>query len=84
MTNEDPELETSPLSGMHVQDGVAVEVNIFRIAQRDERWTLEVVDQDNSSTVWSDTFATDQDAYRAFYKTLQEEGIRTFLPKPDA
>ena len=84
MANEDPELETSPLSGVHVQDGVAVEVNIFRIAQRDERWTLEVVDQDNSSTVWSDTFATDQDAYRAFYKTLQEEGIRTFLAKPDA
>lgn len=84
MTNEDPELETSPLSGIHVQDGVTVEVNIFRIAQKDERWTLEVVDEAMGSTVWSDTFATDQDAYRAFYKTLQEEGIQTFWAKPDA
>ena len=84
MTNEDPELETSPLSGIHVQDGVTVEVNIFRIAQKDERWALEVVDEDMGSTVWSDTFATDQDAYREFYKTLQEKGIQTFLAKPDA
>ena len=84
MTNKDPELETSPLSGIHVRDGATVEVNIFRIAQRDERWALKIVDEVNSSTVWSDAFATDRDAYRAFYKTLQEEGIQTFLAKPHA
>lgn len=83
MTNGDPKLETSPLSGIHVQDGVTVEVNIFRIAQKDERWSLEVVDEGMGSTVWSDAFATDRDAYGEFYKTLQEEGIQTFFGKPD-
>ena len=84
MLDEDPEIEISPLSGKITRDGVTVEVLIYRIAGEDADWTLEVVDQDDASTVWDDTFPTDKDAYAAFYRTLEIEGIRSFLEQPPA
>jgi hypothetical protein len=42
-------------------------------------WSLEVVDQEGTSTVWDSNFPTDQDACREFYRILDSEGIRTFL-----
>jgi hypothetical protein len=53
-------------------------VEIYRIAGSGEGWSLEVVDQDGGSTVWSDLFATDRDAYAEFTETLETEGIRSF------
>jgi hypothetical protein len=45
----------------------------------DRSWTLEVIDPEGGSTVWDDRFATDQDAYDEFYRTLEVDGIRSFL-----
>jgi hypothetical protein len=75
----DPEIETSPLSGPFTRDGATVRVEIYRIADAGEGWSLEVIDSDNASTVWDERFATDQDAFREFQRTLQVEGIWTFL-----
>jgi hypothetical protein len=77
-----PEIETSPLSGRLTREGVTVDVQIYRIAAANEGWTLEVVDDEGASTVWDDTFATDQDAYDVFYRTLETEGIRSFAENP--
>jgi hypothetical protein len=79
MTSDDVELEDSPLSGDVTRDGTTFRVQIYRIKDSGEGWSLEVVDQSGGSTVWQDTFDTPQDAYREFYKTLEEEGPQAFL-----
>ena len=83
MTEEDvPEIESSPLCTSVAREGIALRVEIYRIAGSEEGWSLEVVDQDGGSTVWSDLFATDQDAYAQFTETLETEGIRSFAGSP--
>jgi hypothetical protein len=52
-------------------------VEIYRIAGRGEGWSLEVIDREGTSTVWDDTFATDQDAYDEFSRALESEGVRS-------
>ena len=74
----DRELEFSPLSGRVTRHGVTVQVHIYRFADTDDRWTLEVVDHEDGSTVWDGDFATDVDAYEAFEQCIQRDGIRTF------
>lgn len=76
---EDRELEFSPLSGRVTDKGITVDVKIYRFAEPDERWQLEVVDHEGGSTVWDDLFPTDQDAYREFYQTIEQSGIGSFL-----
>jgi hypothetical protein len=77
MTNEDdPQIESSPLRTSVTREGITVSVEIYRIAGSGEGWSLELVDQDGGSTVWSDLFATDRDAYAEFTQTLEMEGIR--------
>ena len=83
MTEDDnPEIENSPLSGSVTRDGITIRVDIYRLAGRDEGWSLEVVDQDGGSTVWKATFSSDGDAYAEFYRTLEAEGIRSFVEQP--
>lgn len=81
MIDEGPEIEESPLSGEVTRDGITVRVEIYRLVEGDRSWTLEVVDHEGNSTVWDDRFATDKDAYAKFYRTLEVEGIRSFLEK---
>ncbi|CAO4137212.1 hypothetical protein [Methylorubrum extorquens] len=78
MAVPDRELELSPLSGRVTRDGVTVQVHIYRFADADEGWTLEVVDHEDGSTVWDGLFDTDVEAYEAFERCLREDGIRTF------
>jgi hypothetical protein len=80
--HEDPEIEASPLCGTVTRDGITVRVEIYRLAGSNEGWSLEVIDQKNGSTVWSDLFASDRDAYAEFTQTLETEGIRSFAEGP--
>ena len=83
MTNEDdPKTKSSPLCTSVTRDGITVRVEIYRIAGSGEGWSLEVVDQEGGSTVWSDLFDTDRDAYAEFTQTLETEGIRAFAGSP--
>jgi hypothetical protein len=77
-----PEIESSPLSGPVVQDGTEIYVEIYRIAPRNEGWTLEVIDHEGRSTVWDASFETDVRAHRIFLLALQLEGIRSFVEAP--
>ncbi|MDR6302683.1 hypothetical protein GGQ85_000359 [Nitrobacter vulgaris] len=79
MSDEVPEIEKSPLSGVVTREGVTVRVEIYRLVEGDESWTLEVTDHEGGSTVWEDRFATDQDAYDEFYRVLETDGIGSFL-----
>ena len=75
---DDPEIEYSPLSGPITEGGVTVNVRIFRIKGSVDGWSLEVEDEDEGSTVYSDFFETDQAALNAFHETVRQEGMHVF------
>ena len=74
-TNEDPEVEFSPLCRSVTRDGTTVRVAIYRVPEIEPQWSLEVVDRFEMSTVWDDLFDTDEDAFMAFEDALEAEGI---------
>jgi len=59
------------------RNGKTVEVHIYSSGKND--WILEVVDEENNSTVWDDPFATDEEAFQEFQRTLGEEGIESMI-----
>lgn len=76
---DDPELEHSPFSGPVTCDGITVSVEIYRMCIGGGGWSLEVVDDEGGSTVWDETFPTDQDAYQEFQRALEAEGLSGLL-----
>lgn len=78
MADIDPPIIDSSLSKTVTVDGITVQVRIFKLDD-DDGWTLEVVNEAGTSTVWEDPFLTDTDAFEAFQRTVKEEGVETFL-----
>lgn len=78
-----PKLEHSEFAGEFTDDGVTVLVDIFRPADTQVDWSMEVVDQDDGLTVWEEKFATDREAFDEFLATVERDGIRTFLDDAD-
>ena len=56
-----PELIESSLCRSIEQAGVRLTINIVRIAT-ERGWSLEVVNEHGTSTVWDNLFPTDRDA----------------------
>jgi len=75
------ELVKSPLCCKETRDGVTIDIHIFRGID-DQDWTLEVVDQENISTVWVDKFPTDQEALDMVMATIDKEDTATFMRPP--
>ena len=75
---EDPNLVISGLSREHSQDDGRVQIKIFRL-EREEEWTLEVVAEDGTSTVWDNTFVSTRVALDEAIRAVDEEGVRSFL-----
>ena len=80
MTDED-DIKMSPLCRNISRDGTSVEVLIYSDGKYG--WILEVVDEEDASTVWDDSFLTDQAALEAVMNVIEEEGIYSFLRSPD-
>jgi hypothetical protein len=78
MSQRDPNLVTSGLSGAFTKDGVRVELCIVRL-ENERLWSLEVVNADGTSTVWDELFHSDKEAYAEFEKTVADEGMKAFL-----
>ena len=78
MTKRDPNIVYSGLSRKVTKAGITVEVGIIRLEHETE-WSLEVINAGNTSIVWEESFATDEDAYAEFERTVADEGMRTFL-----
>lgn len=78
MNEREPNLVTSGLSGRVTQDGITVEVAIYRL-ESETGWSLEAINNRGTSTVWDDLFPTDSAAREEFDRTVTTEGIRTFL-----
>lgn len=74
----EPELIQSPLSQTITRDGHTLQVDIYRLEEETD-WLLEVVNDDGTSHVWDDRFATDQAALDAVHEAIDEEGVAAFL-----
>lgn len=80
MTDPEPELIESALNRSIERGGRRLKVNIVRLAN-ERGWSLEVVNDHNTSIVWDDQFQTDRDADTAFKTALADEGFEAFLDK---
>ncbi|TDO06267.1 hypothetical protein P1P91_06395 [Halomonas piscis] len=74
----EPELIQSPLSQSITRDGHTLQVDIYRLEEEID-WLLEVVNEEGTSHVWDDRFATDQAALDAVHEAIDEEGVAAFL-----
>ncbi|MDB4409795.1 hypothetical protein N9235_03195 [Gammaproteobacteria bacterium] len=73
-----PEIVMSPLCREITGDGTRVQVDIYR-GEDDSGWILEVIDEENTSTVWDDPFDTDREALDTVMEVIEQEGIRSLL-----
>jgi hypothetical protein len=79
---DEHELIYSPLQQTYSARGRQVEIHIYRMP--DTGWSLEVVDEHNTSAVWDDLFETDEEALAVALQELNDEGIEAFIAKgPD-
>ena len=76
--NDDPNFVTSGKSTRITVDGLPFLVQVFRI-EGDKNWTLEVVDQENTSHVWDDEFASDAEARDTAIAAIKSEGAVAFM-----
>ena len=83
MVDDDVKIESSPLCQTLKRDGVEIDILIYRIQGSDDGWSLEVVNEEEASTVWDEPFDTDQAALDELMQTIEEEGISAFLHPPD-
>jgi hypothetical protein len=73
----DPNITYSGLSREVQVDGFDLHIEIYRLEDQ-KYWTLEVIDEKGTSTVWDDSFGTDQEALDEVQKTILKEGISAF------
>ena len=78
MDDEDRDYEHSDLSGTFTRGDDEVEVEIYRFADTQDRWRLEVVSLGGGCTQWTQTFATEAEAYAAFLAMVEADGLLTF------
>lgn len=78
MSHEEPELIHSPLQQRHTSKGHTVEIHIYKFVE-DKEWVLEVVDAGGTSTVWDDKFPTDKAALEEALRSIEVDGIESFL-----
>ena len=74
----DPEIVMSPLCREIIKDGTRIQVDIYR-GEDKSGWILEVIDEENASTIWDEPFDTDQEALDTVIKVIELDGIRSFL-----
>lgn len=73
----DNDFEQSPLTQTYTQNDQTVQIDIYK--SDEHGWILEIVDQDNNSTLWEDHFESDQAALQEALDALNEEGIEAFI-----
>ena len=74
----DPEIVMSPLCREISGDDTRIQVDIYR-GEDNPGWILEVIDEENASTVWNDPFNTDREALDEVMEFIEKDGIRSYL-----
>ncbi|WP_444945701.1 hypothetical protein ACJJIP_17405 [Microbulbifer sp. VTAC004] len=67
----------SELSQVYREGEVSVQIDIYEDGEGG--WLLEIVDENNNSTVWEDSFETEKEALDEAVDALREEGITAFI-----
>lgn len=75
--DEEYEIRLSPLCQPVTRDDRTVQVDIYEDGAGG--WLLEVIDEFNNSTVWDDSFKTDQEALDEALDTIEKEGIGSLI-----
>jgi hypothetical protein len=78
MGEREPNLVTSGLSRPVTQDGITVQLCIYRL-ENTPGWSLEVVNSAGTSIVWDDLLSSDDAANEEFLRTVAEDGMAAFL-----
>ena len=79
---DENDLIDSPLSQVLQEDNEQIEILIYQLPDSD--WTLEVVSQSGTSTVWDETFLSDQEALSfALDEIKAAGGIQAFSEVSD-
>ncbi|MBX9462934.1 MAG: hypothetical protein KL840_08175 [Aquamicrobium sp.] len=79
MTNDAaPTVTYSPLGQRIEGDGTYIDVEIYR-RESDAGWILEVVDEEDASTVYDDPFETDEAALAEVLASIRKYGLRVYL-----
>ena len=73
---EDEGLKMSPLCRTVNCEGKELEIFIFEDGEGG--WLLEVVNEQGTSTAWTEPFKTDKAALKEALKTIKEEGLEGF------
>lgn len=73
----DPVPKESQLSQAVERDGRSVQIEIYDDGTGG--WLLEVVDEFGNSSVWDQSFETEQDALDEALETIREEGIESLI-----
>ncbi len=77
---EEYEVKYSPLCQAVERDGKSVEIMIYE--DGDGGWILEVVDENDNSTVWNEPFDSDQSALDEVLETIKDDGIESLIGPP--
>ena len=75
--SEEEQVIQSKNTQQYSANGKTVEIDIYRT--EDSGWILEVVDENNNSTLWEDEFEKEDDALAEALDALKEEGIDNFI-----
>jgi len=73
----DPNTVNSGLSRQVTVSGHTLSIEIYKL-EGGKEWSLEVVDEEGTSTVWDDLFDSDQSALDEVLKAIKEEGLSAF------
>ncbi|MCK9469277.1 MAG: hypothetical protein M0Q49_07655 [Porticoccaceae bacterium] len=73
----DDDVKMSPLSQRYEEDGQVVHIEIYEDGEGG--WLLEIVDEDNNSTMWEDSFDSDDDALAEALAAIEQEGIQALI-----
>ena len=71
------EPKESELSQDYREGDLTVQIDIYEDGEGG--WLLEIVDESGNSTVWEDSFDTEQEALEEALEALRDEGIETFV-----
>ena len=74
---EEFQVRLSPLCRKAECDGESVNILIY--LDDEGRWALAVMDENENTTVWDDSFDSDQEALDEAIKVIEKEGIQSFI-----
>lgn len=79
---EEFEPRESALSQSYSEGDLSVHIDIYEDGEGG--WLLEIVDENNNTTVWEDAFESDQAALDEALEALRDEGIANFVGPVEA